>query len=307
MRPPVSRVLVRRLVRAACRWAFAPSADWPTRRRRLEVITAQPKPRTVSLRHGRLGGVPVEVLEPARRDDDLVLLFLHGGGYTLGSPRTHRAMAGRLAAPLRATAYVLDYRLAPEHPYPAAGDDVLAAYRALVSAAPGRRVIVAGDSAGGALTLELALAARELDLPLPAALGLIYPGLDLRAVRPAAPREPCLTTELLSEFVAAYQPADPASGPSPLQADLAGLPPMVITTGADDLIVDDSRALAVAARAAGVPVRYREYAGWFHGFFNLSPVVPQARRAVDDFARGLLQLSAASVPRKERAGDERVP
>lgn len=286
-------------IRALFMWAFAPYPDWGRVRHRLELATAWPgAPRGVRITQDMLGGVRTEVLRPPTTDADVTLLYFHGGGYTTGSPRTHRGVAGRLAVTMAATTYVVDYRLAPEHPCPAAALDALAAYRGLLDrGVPARQIAVAGDSAGGGLSLTLALDARNEGLPIPAVLGLICPGVDASpaALHDLADRTPdaILDKRLVSAFLDAYlgdlDPGLPASVVSPLHADLAGLPPMVIESASNDLIVSHARELASRARAAGVSVQYREHLGLWHVFHAMAGVMPRAGHALDDLARNLVR------------------
>jgi acetyl esterase/lipase len=280
------------------------------------LLRAPGAPRGVTISHTTIGGVPTELLTPPGTEPDRVLLYLHGGGYAVGSPRTHRALAGRLATELRAEAYVPDYRLAPQHRFPAAFDDSIAAYQGLLAAGwPADRIVVAGDSAGAALALALAVNARQRGLPLPAAIGLLCPGIDLTpeglAALPRHRREPMLTIDLLRQFGDAYADGDQRRQPaiSPLLTDLAGLPPLVIDTGANDVLVGQSRRLANRARQAGVEVRFREHPGFSHGFHSLARVLRQADRALGDVAAALSETlenpSLATDTRYRRRTAER--
>jgi monoterpene epsilon-lactone hydrolase len=305
-------ILLRAPLTLVGRWMFAPHATWEQRRRRMELALRLPgAPRRVAISQTRLCGVPTELLRPALTDPDRVLLYFHGGGYAVGSPRTHRALVGRLAVALRAEAYVPDYRLAPEHRYPAAFDDCLAAYRGLLAAGwPADRIVVAGDSAGAGLALALGVAARERGLPLPSALGLLCPGIDLTPegveALPRPGREPVLTVDLLHQFGDAYAGREGCGDPgvSPLLAELAGLPPLVIDTAENDILAGQSRRLAQRARDAGVDVHYREHPGLSHGFHSLAGVLLQADRALRDVAAALNESlendSAARIsPRRD--------
>src|SRR5436305_9723319 len=197
-----------------------------------------------------LRGVPAERLRPDGAVRNAALLYLHGGGYCIGSPRTHRALATRLAAAAGVAAYVPDYRLAPEHPHPAALDDALAAYRALLDAGfAAGRILVAGDSAGGGLALALAMALPDAGEPAPAAVGMICPWLDLApdhaGGRPASGRDALLTPGALTAWARAYAdgrgPQHPAV--SPLHGDLRGLPPLVLHSAGDDVLAGDAERL----------------------------------------------------------------
>lgn len=289
--------LVAPVVRVLFRWAFAPQPDWIRVRQRLEAITTWPSTTsTVHRDHTTLGGVHAERLTPQQLDHDATLLYLHGGGYTVGSARTHRALAARLANKMHATAYVLDYRLSPEHPCPAAADDCLTAYRELLNRGiPAHRIAVAGDSAGGGLALVVGLSSIQQDLPVPAVLGLSCPGVDCSteglAQLPDTTKEAVLTKTMVNSFLTSYllgtDPTLLAPTLSPLHSNLAGLPPLVIDTGADDLIVGQARDLVTKARAAGIEVHYREHPGLWHVFHALVGLLPQADRAVDDLAAEL--------------------
>lgn len=238
------------------------------------ALSFPPPPKGTAVRQTTIGGVPAEDIRPAGVDESRVVLYAHGGGYAVGSARGCRTFVAALGAAADARVVSLDYRLGPEHPYPAAVDDALAAYRELVAQGvdPGR-IAIAGDSAGGGLSLAVALRLREAGEALPAVLGLVCPWPDLtpdaHVRRGPAPREPTLSADLLIRFAGAYLPAgqDPAEPTiSPLFADLAGLPPMVLHSGADDILASDAQELEKRARAAGVDVEHRVYDGLWHDF-----------------------------------------
>lgn len=271
-------------------WVFGADAPVATRRRRMELATGgMPLPRGVTVAAATLGGVPCERI--ATGAEARTLLYLHGGAYVVGSPKTHRAFVAPFARALDATAWLLDYRLAPEHPHPAALEDALAAYRALLAGgvAP-ERLVVAGESAGGGLTLALAMALRDAGDPLPAALGVLCPWIDLGAdadgLRPPAPREPLLSAAMLAEAAADYAAgADPRTPAiSPLHGDLRGLPPIVLSSAADDLLIGDADALERRAREQGAPLVHQRHRGVWHAFQAFAAVMPRARRALDVFA-----------------------
>lgn len=205
-----------------------------------------------------LNGVAAECVRPAATENrTTAILYLHGGGYCLGSARSYRAITTRLALMTGGPVHAPDYRLAPEHPYPAALDDALAAYRALLDAGV-KHLVVAGDSAGGGLALALALTLRDARLPAPKALVLLSPWVNLggwRDVQPAqAGRDPMLSGEGLQRWAAAYCGRVPLTHPScsPLLADLHGLPPTLIQGGSEELLLDDMRQLERKLCAAGV-------------------------------------------------------
>ena len=295
----VAPVVLRSVVGPLGRLIFLPQSPWTLQRRALDLAFTWPgAPRELTVTRDDLGGVPTEVLAP-EQPGNRVLLYVHGGGYTVGSPRSHRALAGRLAFALRAVTYVPDYRLAPEHRFPAAFEDSLGAYLAVLERAQNdEKVFVAGDSAGGGLALALGVAAVQRGLPLPAAIGLLCPAIDwtLEAMHrvPRDGREPMLTPDLLRRFCDAYLDADDRAHPalSPLLADLAGLPPLVVDAAGNDTLLEQSQQLVDKARNAGVTVQYRERAKMPHGFHSGAGLLGQADRALDEVAAALVALSS---------------
>ncbi|MGH3614249.1 MAG: alpha/beta hydrolase fold domain-containing protein [Pseudonocardia sp.] len=254
------------------RWALSPSLSWPTTRRRVEVCMRFPgPPRDVMISSRSVGGVPCEVhLPPRVRYGESTTVYLHGGGWTFGSALAYRSLAGRLAKALRQRVVVPDYRLTPDWPYDAQVADVRAVWDAISAEVGPEATTVVGDSAGGQLALVLALALTADGRPLPRALGLICPAVDMTSEALAAngpgEREPVLTPLLMRRcHAAALNGADPRDPRfSPIFADLAGLPPIVLDTGEDDLIRRDGLRLAEAARAAGVAVDHVDHAGLWH-------------------------------------------
>ncbi|HET6283567.1 MAG TPA: alpha/beta hydrolase [Polyangia bacterium] len=208
-----------------------------------------------------VAGCPAETFTPARwTEADPTVLYFHGGGYVVGSPRTHRDLLARLAVAAGARVVAPDYRKAPEHPFPAAVDDGEASYRALLAAdkAAGR-LFLAGDSAGGGLALAVALRARDAGLPTPCALLLLSPWTSLECDGESIHRNAAfdyLTAPILKRSAHHYLQGADARHPhaSPIHADLRGLPPLFIQTGGAELLLSDNQALAQRAASAGVPV-----------------------------------------------------
>ncbi|RBY95220.1 hypothetical protein DQ237_15665 [Blastococcus sp. TF02-8] len=277
----VMRTVVRTLVRPV----LGPRVPVGVQRRWLDTVSGTTPPATgVDIRTGRLGGRPTEVLVPATTPTTAQVLYLHGGGFTTGSAATHRTLASHLAATTGAVVHLLDYRLAPEHPFPAALDDALAAYRELRERTehPGRTLVV-GDSAGGWLALTAALRLRDEGSPLPAALGLISPWLDLSgADRRDDLTDPMLQPAWLARCAAEFAPGRDLRGRelSPLAADLTGLPPLVVQVGSEEILFDEAVRLAELARAAGVPVDLRRFDGMWHVFQVSAGSVREATTAV---------------------------
>ncbi|WP_206340064.1 alpha/beta hydrolase [Blastococcus litoris] len=290
--PQVPVRVMRAGVRALVRPVLGPRLPVGLQRRWLAAVT-RPTPLAdgVAVGTGRLGRRPAEVLTPASGDPGSAVLYLHGGGFTTGSPATHRALATHLAAASGATVHVLDYRLAPEHPFPAALDDVLAAYRELMDrgATPGRTA-VAGDSAGGWLALAAALRLRDGAGPLPAALGLISPWLDLTGStwpddRGDAMLRPAWLRRCAREFGDGTDPG--AAELSPLDADLSGLPPITMHVGSEEILLEDAVRLAHLARAAGVPVDLRRLDGLWHVAHASAGLVTASTAAVNALGAAL--------------------
>lgn len=238
------------------------------------------------------GPVPGEWLEPPAARAGAALLYLHGGGYTIGSPRSHRHLAAAIGRAAGASVLLPDYRLAPEHPFPAAVEDAVSAYRALLDRghAPARTVI-AGDSAGGGLTVATLLALRDRKLPLPAAGVCISPWVDLTCSGASygekASSDPIVTREGVSEMARAYLGAADARAPlaSPLFADLAGLPPLLIHVGSEEVLRDDAVALADRAKAAGVDATLEIWPDMVHVWHWFLPMLDEAGAAVDGIGR----------------------
>ena len=291
----LQRSIMRGAVRGLLKPALHPRVPIAIQRRVVQAMTAANlRPRGSRVEAIRMHDVPAEKLTPAAGPGDAVLLYLHGGAYVLGSPTGYRNLIGRLATQLGATGYGVDYRLAPEHVYPAAVDDAVAAYRwLLANGAPAERIVVAGDSAGGGLTLATAITLRDAGDPLPAALGLISPWVDLTmgsdSVAANQQIDPMLHPAWGRECGKLYAGDRPVTDPgcSPLNAELAGLPPMVIQFGSDEILFDDATRLADRARAAGVDVTLECFADLWHVFPLHAGIVPESNAAVDRMARSL--------------------
>lgn len=224
---------------------------------------------------------------PAPVDARRVVLYLHGGGYVSGSPATHLAVTARMAQEAGARLFALDYRLAPEHPFPAALEDAWAAYWWLLTeqhVAPAQ-IVVAGDSAGGGLTLALLLALRDAGMPLPAGAVGLSPWLDLTlsgATLIANAGADYLNRDILRASAQMYSQGHALDDPllSPLFADLRGLPPLLIQAGGAEMLLDDSRRFAARAQAAGVEVELTIFPHMVHVWHFTWRLEAQARRAL---------------------------
>ncbi|WP_177238199.1 alpha/beta hydrolase [Pseudonocardia ammonioxydans] len=259
----------------------------PVRRAGLDLVgAALPLPRGTRRTRGVLGGVPTEVVAPAGPFGPHRVLYLHGGGYLVGSPASHRPLLAGLAHATGTPVHAPEYRLAPEHPFPAALDDALAAWQALRTAGrPAHRIAVVGDSAGGGLAMSLLLRLRDSGSELPGAVGLISPWLDLSCSADALTRnarsDAMLDPSWLAGAVDGYA-ADWAGTPElcPLDADLAGLPPLHVVAGADEVLVDDADALVERAGAAGTSVSYERTAGMWHDYPTMAGLLAEADEAL---------------------------
>ncbi len=235
----------------------------------------------------RLGQVPAEWIRAPQAREDAVVFFLHGGGYVMGSLATHRLLGAHLSAVTGCRLLSVDYRLAPEAPFPAAVEDAAGAYRGLLE--EGQRpetLVVMGDSAGAGLGLATLIGARELGLPLPAAFVGFSPWVDLAmsgaSVRLRAAEDPIVTEGTLRAMAEAYlgsrAPTDPRA--SPLYADVEGLPPMLIQVGTAELLLDDATRLAERARRSGVAVDLEICSGLFHVWQAFAGALPEADEAL---------------------------
>lgn len=234
--------------------------------------------------------VPAQWVTPQGVDPKRVILYFHGGGYAFCSMRSHRKLVGHLAQAAGARALNVDYRLAPEHPYPAALDDAVAAYRWLVDQGTDpRHLAVAGDSAGGGLATALLVRLRDEGQQLPAAGVLMSPWVDLTCsgdsmttragVDPISDRAGAVFCA--GQYLSATDPADPYV--SPLFADLAGLPPLHSHVGEDEVFFDDAMRLVAKARADGVDAVVDVFPGMWHAFQLHAGNVPEADDAIGRF------------------------
>jgi acetyl esterase/lipase len=286
--PSLRAYLVQRIMKDY-RDAAHPQVSLEERRRRFDEAARRGvrPPRGTVVRPIEAGGVPAEWIEPFESDPGRYILYLHGGGYTIGSLDTHRGLVARIARAAGAHLLQVDYRLAPEHPFPAGLEDALSAYHWMLSQgiAPGQ-LAIGGDSAGGGLTVATALRLRDAGDPLPAALFLLSPWTDLTFSGPSArqreDRDPVLS--LSSGWsVQEYTGAFPADAPliSPVFADLRGLPPMLIQVGTEEILFDDSTRLAENARKAGIDATIEIWEGMWHVFQAAAPYLHEAQQAID--------------------------
>jgi epsilon-lactone hydrolase len=269
--------------------AFAVDSDVNEQRRQLkELISAQPLPAEITVTAAELGGVAtaeitVEGIEPRH-----VILYFHGGVYAIGDAFQAASLASQIGRRTRAKVISVDYRLAPEHPYPAAVDDALTAYKALLEGGQAPADIVfAGESAGGGLAVATLVNARDHELPLPAGVYAMSPYADLtlagETLDTKREADPLLSRELLQPRVADYTAGEDAALGliSPIFADLAGLPPLIIQAGSHEVLLDDAIRLARRAATADVPVTLDITPGVPHVFQAYYPLLDEATTALD--------------------------
>jgi epsilon-lactone hydrolase len=240
--------------------------------------------------HERLdaAGVPAEWSDPPGAAADRAILYLHGGGYVIGSISSHRHLVAALARAAGARALSLGYRLAPEHPFPAAVEDAVAGYRFLLASGfSPAKIAVAGDSAGGGLTVASLVAIREAGLPQPACGFCISPRVDLEGLGASmtskAAADPMVQHEglggMAQSYLAGASPRTPLA--APLHADLKGIAPLLIHVGSAETLLDDSTRLAAAAAAADVDVRLESWPGMIHVWHFFHTMLGEGRDAIE--------------------------
>jgi epsilon-lactone hydrolase len=293
-------------------WARASAdADFDGIRAALEELHGQfTPPADVTIAPAIAGGVPALRITPGQ-PSGAVVLFLHGGGHVAGSAFGYRHLAGAIATAARAQALVIDYRLAPEHPYPAALQDAVNAYLWLRdTGTDGSPIVIAGDSSAGGLVMSVLLALRERDIPMPAGAVLMCPWVDLtgRTQRPPQDSPLVFSPEMAHRLVRAYLAGQPDGQPpedpllSPLQTSLAGLPPLLIHAASGDAVLQEAQLLARHATQCGVEARIRVYPVPTHDFHVFWNFLPEARDAIDDAAAFIRDVIGANEEGRAQAG-----
>ena len=254
-----------------------------------DMLTSQFQPaEDVRCERVDAGGVPGEWITTPEAAHERVVYYLHGGGYVMGSINTHRELISRISRAAGARALAIDYRLAPENPFPAAVEDCTAAYRWLLSTGVDpARLVIAGDSAGGGLTVDTLVALRDAGEPLPAAAVCLSPWVDLEQVGESmtakAEVDPLIQWEVGVRWAKAYlgdaHPRTPLA--APLHADLTGLPSLLIQVGTEEALLDDSTRLAERAKAAGVDVALEVWDDMIHVWQFFAAMLPEGQQAID--------------------------
>jgi acetyl esterase/lipase len=295
--PGVMRAGVRRLGRHC----LNPALPWTVQRSRLDRLAgAALLPRHTVITKETFGGVSAEVVSAGLVGSQRTVVHFHGGGYCVGSARIIRSWAAQLSAQSGCQVVLPEYRLAPENPYPAGLEDARAVLAALLGRTKPDSIVVSGDSAGGGLALAMLLARREDGDEQPAGVILLSPWLDLRRDRRAVPglvrRDLLLTPDWLDACARAY--ADPEAWGEPLvspaNASHSGLPPLLIQSGADDLLAPDAEFLAGSAGAAGVDATYTRWPGLWHDFPLQAGMLAAADSAVAQAAWFIRRVTAGS-------------
>ena len=265
------------------------------RRLMLELLTAAARPpKGTRYQRVTVAGVPVERVQPPQPGNQGTLIYLHGGAYALGSAKGYRGMVAQLAAAAGMTALVPDYSRAPEARYPIALEEMVAVYsRLLEDGVDPKTTVIVGDSAGGGLTLALAMALRDRGLAAPAALGLICPwadlAIDIDEMRPVL-RDPLILPSMCAEWAPRYAGSfDPRlPGISPVYGDMTGLPPIVMQTAGDDPISVDADKIEIAcATSKTTLLDHRRFENMWHDFHLQVSLLPEARDAIADLGAKL--------------------
>jgi monoterpene epsilon-lactone hydrolase len=243
-------------------------------------------PRGVTLSNVKLDGIPAEWIYPPNYSPQPIILYLHGGGWTLGWTNNGRRMLAYLCKAARSRGLALDYRLAPEYPFPAAHTDCITAYDLLLSnGISPKNIVFAGDSAGGNLVLSTLVALRDAGKPLPAAAVCISAATDLACTGETlqTKKDPGLPTSFVrvmtQHYIGNQDPLQPLI--SPLYADLFGFPPLLMQVGEDEILLSDSVRLADKARAAGVDVQLVIWPKMWHVWHSFVPILPEATQAIN--------------------------
>ncbi len=287
-------VLLNQLLRWQIKRRFRKNPDVQLLRPLMQQMEARTSrlPGDVAVEDLTLGGVPAERLSTEGAIDGKAFLYIHGGGFVGGSPRTHRPLTWRFARQIGIPVYAIDYRLAPEHPFPAGLDDCVAAYRALLDKGiPAKSIVVGGDSAGGNLTLALALRLKAEGLPLPAALICLSPATDMTGSGASrhenAEADSLFVDEMFDSLKPAYYEGRDERDPflSPLFGDVSGFPPVLLQVGEREMLRDDSTRMAERLKSAGVEAVLEVWPKVWHVWQLNADMLPEGREAISHITR----------------------
>ena len=280
------RILTKYLVASK----FNPNMTIDEMRRSMESLTKLASlPSKIKVEKVSFNGISAEWICAKEAHEDRVILYLHGGGYNIGSPNTHRELAAHISMTSGAKVLLPDYRLAPEHPFPSALEDATSAYRWLLDTGlTGRNISIAGDSAGGALSIATSISLRDTGEPSPASIACISPWTDLEmsgnSIKTHAKIDPLLNLQLLkimaSNYIGDNDPCSPLI--SPIYADLRGISPLLIHVGSDEMLLDDSTRIAEKAKNAEVDVTLKIYDQMWHAWHLNVRLMPEAKNAIEE-------------------------
>ncbi len=256
-----------------------------------------PLPEDVEIEPINVGEMNCEWIRPKSAEKSAALLYLHGGGYVIGSIATHRELVARIVSRSKIPALIIDYRLAPENPFPAALDDSIAAYKYLLSSGNSSdKIAIAGDSAGGGLTMATLLKARDSSISLPGCAVCLSPWVDLtmsgETMDLLVDRDPVVSKESLQmmadHYTRGHDPRDPYV--SAIFGELTGLPPILIQVGTAEVLLDDARRLEKTLKAAGIDVTLTEYPELIHVFQAFAANSPEAGQATEEICEFLCRF-----------------
>lgn len=281
----------------------SPDISFPESRATFEQMVAQfPAPGGASGTPVDAGGIAGEWITAPDATDDQIIYWLHGGGYCIGSINTHRGLLAAISAASGARGFAIDYRLAPEQPFPAPVEDAVAGYRWLLSTgADPAQIIIGGDSAGGGLTVATLVALKDAGDRLPSGAVCISPWTDMaltgESLTSKADADPMITTDGIVRVRDAYVgTADPrAPLASPIYADLSGLPGILIQVGENEVLLSDSTRLAERAEAAGVEVTLEVWPDMFHVWHFFAAMLPEGQQAIDRIGEWVRRRAGVSV------------
>lgn len=280
--------------------------DWATEREKYNLVLARhPTPDGLSINEVDMGGIPATMVTPDDAEEGRILLYIHGGGYIAGSPSAYHGLAGHYAKLLKAVVYMPDYRLAPEHPFPAAIEDTLASYKWLIERGHDPKSIAfSGDSAGGAMVVSVMVAARNAGLALPAAGVAISPWANLEhSGSSMATREgidPTVSLAGLDLMAKAFLNGALKNNPdaSPVFADVRGLPPVMVQIGESEVMLSDAMRLAQHLAENRVRVSLEVWPGMFHVWHMFAAVLPEGMQALESAAIFLKNAFSAEADRQ---------
>jgi len=282
-------VFIRNFIKSTKRLFF--NLDMPVEqyRKGMEKMTGMAKmPDGITVEKINTNGIPAEWIIPNNLKNEGVVLYLHGGGYAMGSINTHRALMARIAVASKTKVLGIEYRLAPEHPFPCAIDDAFAAYKWLLQKGiDSSKIVIAGDSAGGGLTVALLIRIKDENAPKPSAAVCLSPWLDLASTGETAitlaNEDPMIDLESVKHFALFYAPQEKLQHPwvSPLYADLKELPPIYIQVSTSEILLDDTRRFFEKALAAGVDIQVDYWDKMVHVWQAFGVYLPEAIEAIE--------------------------